>query len=70
VVSWAAESYLTRGLTIHVDTSRFDGSEEIDAIELLGSTVLAVPEPGRWALMAAGIGWVLARRRNAGVQTH
>ncbi len=30
-----------------------------------GGTVSAVPEPTTWAMMAAGVGWMLSRRRQA-----
>jgi hypothetical protein len=65
VVNWEITGYLTKGLTIHVDTARFAGWEEIDAIELSGSTA-AVPEPGSWALMAAGLVVVCLRRQLPG----
>jgi hypothetical protein len=67
VVTWAPTTFLVSGLTIHVDTSRFPSFEEVDAIGLLDNTVDPVPEPGTWALMAAGVGAVLVRssRRRA-----
>jgi hypothetical protein len=63
MVSWASAAYLTQGLTIHIDTAHSASFEEIDAIGLLSENVSAVPEPGSWALMSAGLCGLLLRGR-------
>jgi hypothetical protein len=65
VASWDTTPYLTSGLTIRIDTARSGSWEEIDAIQLRGNPLSAVPEPGSWTLMAAGVGLLLWRRRRA-----
>jgi hypothetical protein len=65
VARWDTTPYLTHGLTIRIDTARSGNWEEIDAIELRGNPLSAVPEPGSWALMAAGVGLLLAHGRKS-----
>ena len=71
LANWAPTAFLTRGLTIHVDTNHNLGAwEEIDAVKLYGDTT-PVPEPGGVALALGGLGLLgartlLARRRQRG----
>lgn len=67
-LSWAATSYLVNGLKIYTDTNHDLGAwEEIDAIQLAGSTdPAAVPEPATLAAMGLGLLALVAGRRNAG----
>lgn len=63
LASWAPTSFLVVGLRVVTDTQHNLGAwEEIDAIQLIGDSVPAIPEPGSVALMLAGLGLIGARR--------
>lgn len=63
MANWAPTPFLVVGLRVVTDTNHNLGAwEEIDAIQLIGDTVPAIPEPGSVALMLAGLGLIGARR--------
>lgn len=65
-VSWATTSYLVSGLKIFTNTDHDLGAwEEIDAIQLVGVTEAAIPEPGMVALFSLGLLGFAASRRKA-----
>jgi hypothetical protein len=67
-LSWAQTPYLVSGLKVYTNTDHNPGTwEEIDAIQLAGSTT-NVPEPGTVVLLGLGLFGVAAGRRKLGRQ--
>jgi hypothetical protein len=64
-VSWMPTSYLVKGIKIYNDTDHdFYAWEEIDAVQLFGSTTAVVPLPPSLFLLAPGlVGLAAVRRR-------
>jgi hypothetical protein len=67
-LSWAQTSYLVSGVKVYTNTDHnLSAWEEIDAIQLAGSTTAAnVPEPGTMVLLGMGLLGVAASRRKLG----
>jgi hypothetical protein len=67
-LAWAPTSYLVSGLKVYTNTDHNSSSwEEIDAIQLAGSTTSAnVPEPGTMVLLGMGLFAFAAARRKPG----
>jgi hypothetical protein len=64
-LSWAQTPYLVSGLKVYTNTDHTGTWEEIDAIQLAGSTT-NVPEPGTVVLLGMGLFGVAATRRKLG----
>ena len=62
---WDLTSYLVKGLKIYANTSHSGTWEEIDSIQLIGSTSAAIPEPSTVALLGLGLlGFAASRRKS------
>ncbi len=66
-LTWAATSYLVKGIKVYVDTNHNLGTwEEIDAMKLYGDTTSAVPLPPSLLLLAPGLLGLAGLKRRLG----